>query len=327
MAETLLSLEDLHVHFQTRDGLTGQRQTLRAVNGVSLDLAKGETLGLVGESGCGKSTLVRATFGIVQVTTGKVMLKGIDLTKLNRRKLRAYRPEMQIVFQDPYTSLDPRMTVHEIIAEPLRINNRYSKARVNELLEYVGMTPDIADRLPASFSGGQRQRIGISRALALEPEILVLDEPVSALDVSIQAQVINLLKRLQGEFALSYLFIAHDLAVVRHVSDRIAVMYLGKIVELGTRDEVFENARHPYTRSLLSAIPVAHPIARGERRRITLRGDPPDPSNPPSGCTFRTRCDRAQDACAQAVPVLDGDSHKAACFFPLSGEPSAGVPV
>ena len=319
-AQEILRIEDLHVHFEVRRG-DGSRAVQHAVDGVSLALHKGETLGLVGESGCGKSTLARTILGIESATSGRVLLNGEDLTRMSGRQWRTHRPKLQVVFQDPYSSLDPRWTVQQIVAEPLRINRRYRRERIPELLSYVSMTPYVLERRPGEFSGGQRQRIAIARALALEPELLILDEPLSALDVSIQAQVINVLKRLRSELGLTYLFIAHDLSVVRYLSHRVAVMYLGRIVETGTRDEVFDSPRHPYTLSLLSAVPVARPAGREERwqRRRIVKGELPDPLAPPSGCTFRTRCPRAQQRCADQTPTLaDGAAgdHGAACFFP-----------
>jgi oligopeptide/dipeptide ABC transporter ATP-binding protein len=317
-AEEILRVEDLHVSFPVRRSGVGRRAVLHAVRGVSLTVRRGETFGLVGESGCGKTTLVRTILGLQKANSGRVLLSGTELTRMGRRQLREWRPKMQVVFQDPYSSLDPRMTVHDIIAEPLRINGRYSAARIDELLEYVGMTPEVKKRLPAEFSGGQRQRIGIARALALDPELLILDEPVSSLDVSIQAQVINLLRQLQARLGLTCLLIAHDLSVVHYMSHRIAAMYLGQIVETGPASEIFANPQHPYTQSLLAAAPVPRPEGR-ELRRRPLLGDLPDPTQPPSGCPFRTRCPRAQERCAQEDPPLMAqppDGHPAACWFP-----------
>jgi ABC-type oligopeptide transport system ATPase subunit len=268
----VLEVDDLHTFFVTRSGLR-QKKTVKAVNGVSLNIARGETLGLVGESGCGKSTLVRTILGLHKATSGSVRLNGQELTSLSRGRRRATSALMQVVFQDPYSSLDPRMTVHEIVAEPLRINRQYSKTRVAQLLDQVGLTREMSGSKAAEFSGGQRQRIGIARALALEPDLLILDEPVSALDVSIQAQVINLLQDLQAELGLAYLFIAHDLSVVRHLSHRIAVMYAGEFVEEGDRDEVFDNPKNEYTKALLAAVPVANPHLRGRNRTPRVNDD------------------------------------------------------
>jgi oligopeptide/dipeptide ABC transporter ATP-binding protein len=316
-APVLLEVEDLHVQFRGRRS----RSPVRAVDGVSLAIHRGQTVGLVGESGCGKTTLTRTILGLTKPASGSVRLNGEPISGLSRRRMRTFRPKMQVVFQDPYSALDPRMTVHEVVAEPLRVNRCYRAARVDELLESVGLTPEMGRRHPGTFSGGQRQRIGIARALALEPELLILDEPVSALDVSIQAQVINLLKRLQNELELTYLFIAHDLAAVRHMSHWVAVMYLGRIVEFGTREQVFGAPQHPYTQSLLAAVPVSDPLDRALRRdRRLLGGDLPDPSHPPSGCRFHTRCPRAQAKCGRAEPAADEyrdpPDHQAACFFP-----------
>jgi peptide/nickel transport system ATP-binding protein/oligopeptide transport system ATP-binding protein len=317
--DAVLRIEDLHVDFPLRGRGILKGSMLRAVDGVSLTVNRGETLGLVGESGCGKTTVVRAVLRLQKATSGRIFLNGQDITTMSRRQLRTVRPKMQVVFQDPFSSLDPRMNVHDIIAEPLRVNRRYKPERVHELLEQVGMTPDMEKRLPAAFSGGQRQRIGIARSLALEPDLLILDEPVSALDVSIRAQVVNLLTRLQKELDLTYLFIAHDLSVVRFMSHRVAVMYLGKIVETGERDDIYRNPQHPYTQSLLDAVPVPRPAGREGRRRGHIKGDTPDPANPPSGCSFRTRCPRVQERCAVEEPPLEqvpGAGSAAACWYP-----------
>jgi oligopeptide transport system ATP-binding protein len=318
----LLRVDNLQVHFPIVNGVfRRQVGTLRAVDGVSFSIKQGETLGLVGESGCGKSTTGRAILQLHKPTSGSVRLLGKELTKLGSEEVRKMRREMQMVFQDPYASLNPRMTVGSLVGEPLEIHGlargREKDERVRELLRTVGLNPHYASRYPHEFSGGQRQRVVIARALAVHPSLVVCDEPISALDVSIQAQVINLLERLQEQLNLTYLFIAHDLSVVRHISDRVAVMYVGKIVELTTRDRLYAKPLHPYTRALLSAVPIPDPKVEHRRQRIILNGDVPSPVNPPPGCRFQTRCPFAQEVCrVQEPPLVEAESgHVVACHF------------
>jgi oligopeptide transport system ATP-binding protein len=324
--EPVLEVRGLVKHFPLTQGILFKRQigAVKAVDGVDFDLAAGETLGIVGESGCGKSTVARLLMNLERPTAGRVFFKGEDITRLSGRALKAVRRNIQMVFQDPYTSLNPRMTVGDIVGEPFEIHPEAApkgerRRRVRELLEVVGLNPEHVNRYPHQFSGGQRQRIGIARGLALNPEVIICDEPVSALDVSVQAQVVNLMERLQDDLGLAYVFIAHDLSVVRHISDRVAVMYLGRIVETGDERQIYERSAHPYTRALLSAVPVPDPRARDRRDRIILTGDVPSPAAIPTGCRFRTRCWKAQPRCAQSDPALSTalTAHPTACHFPV----------
>ena len=327
--ELLLRAEHVTKHFSVRKGILLQREIARvhAVDDVSLDLRAGETLGLVGESGCGKSTLARCLARLHPLTSGSVVFEGRDISHLSRRQLRPVRRDLQMVFQDPYASLNPRKRVGTLLADPLRIHKWGSRAqikqRVGELLELVGLSPEHVNRYPHEFSGGQRQRIGVARALALHPRLIIADEPVSALDVSIRAQVINLLDDLQDELSLTYIFIAHDLGVVRHVSDRIAVMYLGKVVEISPAEELYQRPVHPYTEALLSAVPVPDPDLSEQRAQIVLEGDVPSPIDPPTGCRFHTRCRYATEICSQQEPPLveyGNQGHAAACHHPLNAD-------
>ncbi|MFF3844855.1 ABC transporter ATP-binding protein [Streptomyces sp. NPDC002328] len=336
MAEPILEVSGLHKHYPLTRGVLFRKQvgSVRAVDGVDFALGRGETLGIVGESGCGKSTVARTLVNLERPTAGRIRYRGEDITRLSGKALKAVRRNIQMVFQDPYTSLNPRMTVGDIIGEPYEIHPEAAprgdrRRKVQELLEVVGLSPEHVNRYPHQFSGGQRQRIGIARGLALRPEVIVADEPVSALDVSVQAQVINLMARLQREFDLSYVFIAHDLSIVRHISDRVGVMYLGRIVETGTDTEIYDHPTHPYTQALLSAAPVPDPAARERRERIILAGDVPSPADIPSGCRFRTRCWKARERCAVESPELavpaefrlvsGPAAHDSACHFAAAG--------
>ena len=330
--DVILHADEVVKHFPITQGIVFKKTVghVKAVDGVSFDLRRGETLGLVGESGCGKSTLSRTLLRLEEPTSGTATFDGQDIFSMRKEELRRLRRRFQIIFQDPYASLNPRMTVADIVGEPLEIHGDVmpkGKRRqfVRELLERVGLNPDYENRYPHQFSGGQRQRIGVARALALSPDVIICDEPVSALDVSVQAQVMNLLEDIQEEFDLSYIFIAHDLSVVRHICDRVAVMYLGKVVEIGDEVQIYEQATHPYTQALLSAVPIPDPTTRDRRDRIRLEGDVPSPSNPPSGCRFRPRCWKAEERCAEEEPALIdrfGHGHPSACHF---AEPRAGV--
>ena len=323
MSDVLLEVRNLVKHFEVGGGMFGQAAGLvRAVDGVSFSIRRGETLGLVGESGCGKTTTGRCVLQLERPTSGQIIFEGRDLTTLDAHEMRAVRRKLQVIFQDPYSSLNPRMTIGDIVGEPLAVHGIVRGAtarrdRVQQLLRHVGLLAQHASRYPHQLSGGQRQRVGVARALAMEPSLILCDEPVSALDVSIQAQIINLLEDLQAEFGLTYLFIAHDLAVVRHISDRVAVMYLGKIVEMSDRKTLYDEPLHPYTRALLSAVPIPDPELEMRRERVVLRGEVPSPLNPPSGCVFHPRCPIAVDRCRSVVPDLrePRPGHQAACLL------------
>src|ERR687884_617321 len=330
MAEDLLVVNDVKKHFPVTRGIIFQKQigAVKAVDGVSFTVKSGETLGIVGESGCGKSTLARCIMRLFDVTDGQIVFDGRDITKLSRANMRPIRRELMMIFQDPYASLNPRKRVGQIVGEALEVHKLGSgnetKRRVQELLEVVGLNPEHYNRFPHEFSGGQRQRIGVARALAVNPKLIVCDEPVSALDVSVQAQILNLLKDLQKEFGLTYIFIAHDLNVVRHISDRVMVMYLGHAVEVASRDELYSEPKHPYTGALLSAVPIPDPDAGRQRKRIVLEGDVPNPINPPAACRFHPRCPRFHKGhCDVEEPPLYpfGDGHLAACHYPLERWP------
>jgi oligopeptide/dipeptide ABC transporter ATP-binding protein len=333
--EPLLEVRDLVKHFPISRGIVIRRRigAVRAVDGVSFEVRSGETLGIVGETGCGKSTTARLIMRLLEATGGEVRFEGQDITHLKGARLKAVRRQMQMIFQDPYSSLNPRKTVGSIVAEPFAIHgleqgNGERKRAVQALMETVGLNPEHYNRYPHEFSGGQRQRIGVARALALKPKLLIADEPVSALDVSIQAQVLNLLREMQRSLGLTLVFIAHDLSVVRHMCDRVAVMYLGKIVEIGPNDALFAFPRHPYTGGLLAAVPVADPSRRGDQRTL-LSGDVPSPANPPSGCRFHTRCPKAQELCSVEEPLLEdrGSGTQVACHFPLTREEATEIGV
>lgn len=327
MTKPLLEIRDLNMHFPVKGGVFSRTKNyVKAVNGVNLTVNKGETLGIVGESGCGKSTLARTILGLLKPTSGDILFEGESILNYNHKQMHQLRRDIQMVFQDPYTSLNPRMKAGEIIAAPLKAYKMTDniERRVMELMDLVGLKADDYHKMPHQFSGGQRQRIGIARALALNPKLIVCDEPVSALDVSVQAQVINLLEDLQKELGLTYVFIAHDLSVIKHIADKVAVMYLGKVMEISDSETFYKNARHPYTNALLSAIPLPDPEKEKVRQRIVLKGELPSPSNPPTGCVFHTRCPFATDACKKDIPALeatDNDNrHLVSCFYPMNAE-------
>ncbi|MBS5603353.1 MAG: ATP-binding cassette domain-containing protein [Enterocloster asparagiformis] len=319
--ETCLKVTDLKMYFPVKSGIFSKARSLKAVDGVSFSIAQGETMGLVGESGCGKTTVGRTILKLYEATGGSIVYKGTDITGFDDQEMRPYRRKMQMIFQDPYTSLDPRMNVEAIISEPIRALKLCSEGdrrdRVRELIQMVGLKADHLNRYPHEFSGGQRQRIGIARALAAEPEFIVCDEPISALDVSIQAQVINILEELQHKFGFTYLFISHDLSMVRHISHQVGVMYLGNLIEYAQVDELYDNMLHPYTKSLISAVPVADPNQARQNKRIVLQGDVPSPIDPPPGCPFRARCAYAKEICGREKPELKkiNDDHMVACHL------------
>lgn len=320
--DNLIEVKNLKKYFELRKGLFNRKvKYVKAIDDISFSIKKGETFGLVGESGCGKTTVGRTITRLYEPTSGQVLYDGTDLSKVNEKDMLPYKKKMQMIFQDPYASLDPRMTVGEIIGEPLNVHKIYEgKGRINrikELIKLVGLEDDHINRYPHEFSGGQRQRIGIARALAVEPEFIICDEPISALDVSIQAQVVNMLEEFQEELGLTYLFISHDLSMIRHISHKVAVMYLGNLVEYADVDELYTNMQHPYTKALLSALPIADPDTAEKSQRIILQGDVPSPLNPPSGCTFRTRCRYAMKVCSEAKPILKdlGNNHHVACHL------------
>ncbi|MEW9674602.1 dipeptide ABC transporter ATP-binding protein [Lentibacillus sp. L22] len=331
MTESLLEIRDLHVHFPINNGLFKKSNaSVKAVNGIDISVDKSETIGIVGESGCGKSTLARTIIGLQKPTSGDILFEGESITHYNSKQMRRLREDVQMVFQDPFTSLNPRMKAGDIIAAPLRAYKRITneEQQVKELMELVGLKPDDYHKLPHEFSGGQRQRIGIARAIALKPKLIICDEPVSALDVSIQAQVINLFEDLQKELNLTYVFIAHDLSVIKHIADKVAVMYLGKMMEVSDGESFYRNAQHPYTNALLSAIPLPDPKKEQSRNQIVLRGELPSPANPPTGCVFHTRCPFATEHCKANIPALESkgeDNHQVACFYPINKKDATPV--